>query len=74
MRNRPSLLACLFLLLVVDGEIAKKGAPTGVMKGTTAIAAAPSRRGGCSASVPTPNGPTTLHDMVYRALLWVTRR
>ena len=57
-----------------DGEIAKKGAPTGVMKGTTAIAAAPFESGRVLCISPHPERTDNLHDMVYRALLWVTRR
>ena len=57
-----------------DGEIAKNGAPTGVMKGTTAIAAAPFESGRVLCISPHPERTDNLHDMVYRALLWVTRR
>jgi glutamine amidotransferase PdxT len=57
-----------------DGEIAKNGAPTGVMKGTTAIAAAPFESGRVICISPHPERTDNLHDMVYRALLWVTGR
>ncbi len=57
-----------------DGEIANKGVPTGVMKGTTAIAAAPFAAGRVLCISPHPERTDNLHDMVYRALLWVTRR
>jgi putative intracellular protease/amidase len=57
-----------------DGEVAKHGAPTGVMKGTTAIAAAPFESGRVLCISPHPERTDNLHDMVYRALLWVTRR
>ncbi len=62
------------VLGLFDGEIAKKGAPTGVMKGTTAIAAAPYELGRVLCISPHPERTDNLHDMVYRALLWVTRR
>jgi len=54
-----------------DSEIAKKGAPTGVMKGTTAIAAAPYEAGRVLCISPHPERTDNLHDMVYRAILWV---
>ena len=49
-----------------DGEIAKKGVPTGVMKGTTAIAAAPFESGRVLCISPHPERTDNLHDMVYR--------
>jgi glutamine amidotransferase PdxT len=56
------------------GEIAKKGAPHGVMPGTTAIAAAPFKKGRVLCISPHPERTDNLHDMIYRAVLWVTRR
>jgi glutamine amidotransferase-like uncharacterized protein len=56
-----------------DGEIAEKGAPAGVMRGTTAIAAAPYDAGRVLCISPHPERTDGLHDMVYRAILWVTR-
>jgi hypothetical protein len=57
-----------------DGEIARKGAPAGVMRGTTAIAAAPYEAGRVLCISPHPERTDGLHDMVYRAVLWVARR
>jgi hypothetical protein len=57
-----------------DSEIVRNGAPPGVMKGTTAIAAAPFEHGRVLCISPHPERTDNLHDMVYRALVWVTRR
>jgi glutamine amidotransferase-like uncharacterized protein len=57
-----------------DGEIAKKGAPSGVMKGTTAIAAGTFERGRVLCISPHPERTDGLHGMVYRAILWAARR
>jgi hypothetical protein len=62
------------VLGLFDGEIAKKGAPSGVMKGTTAIAAAPFESGRVLCISPHPERTDGLHDMVYQALRWVNRR
>jgi len=53
-----------------DGEIARNGAPKGVMRGTTAIAAAPYESGRVLCFSPHPERTAHLHDMVYRAILW----
>jgi glutamine amidotransferase-like uncharacterized protein len=55
-----------------DGEIAKKGAPAGVMRDTTAIAAAPFGSGRVLCFSPHPERTGPLHDLVYRAVLWTT--
>ena len=57
-----------------DGEIAEKGAPTGVMKGTTAIAAGTFARGRVLCLSPHAERTDGLHDMVHRAILWTARR
>jgi glutamine amidotransferase-like uncharacterized protein len=57
-----------------DGEIAQKGAPSGVMKGTTAIAAGSFERGRVLCISPHPERTDGLHDMVYRAILWTIGR
>lgn len=53
-------------------EIAKNGAPEGVMKGTTAIAAAPFEKGRVFCFSPHPERTEDLVDQVYRAIIWAS--
>jgi len=69
----PALPDCE-VLARFDGEIAEKGAPSGVMKGTTAIAAGTFDRGRVLCISPHPERTDGLHDMVHNAILWTLRR
>jgi glutamine amidotransferase-like uncharacterized protein len=57
-----------------QGEIAKNGAPTGVMKGTTAIAAAPFGKGRVFCFSPHPEKTPGLEGMLTRAIAWAANR
>jgi glutamine amidotransferase-like uncharacterized protein len=61
-------------LAVFDGEIAKNGAPTGVMKGTTAIAAGRFGKGRVLCFSPHPEATPGQHGLVGRGVLWVAGR
>ena len=54
------------------GEIARNGAPEGVMKGTTAIAAAPFQKGRVLCFSPHPERTDELVHQVYRAIFWAS--
>lgn len=54
------------------GEIARNGAPEGVMKGTTAIAAAPFQKGRVLGFSPHPERTDVLVDQIYRAIFWAS--
>ncbi len=55
-------------------EIARNGAPEGIMKGTTAIAAAPFEKGRVFCFSPHPEKTADLVEQVYRAILWTAGR
>jgi glutamine amidotransferase-like uncharacterized protein len=57
-----------------DGEVAKNGAPTGVMKGTTAIARAPFGEGRVICFSPHPEKTAGLEGMITRAIHWAAKR
>lgn len=57
-----------------EGEIAKKGAPKGVMRGTTAIARAPFGSGRVICFSPHPEKTAELHGMVHRGVRWAAGR
>lgn len=54
------------------GEIARNGAPEGVMKGTTAIAAASFQKGRVLCFSPHPERTDELVHQVYRAIFWAS--
>lgn len=60
-------------LAVFRGEVTKKGAPTGVMPGATAIAAAPFEKGRVVCFSPHPEYTAGQEALFHRALLWATR-
>ncbi len=60
------------VLALFDGEIAKKGAPSGVMRGTTAVAAGRFGEGRVLCSSPHPERTEGLHDMLYRGVIWAS--
>ncbi len=62
------------ILGVFASEIAKNGAPEGIMKGTTAIAAAPYEKGRVLCFSPHPEKTVELVEQVYRAIIWVSGR
>jgi glutamine amidotransferase-like uncharacterized protein len=51
-------------------EIARNGAPRGIMKGATAIAAAPYGQGRVLCISPHPEKSTPLHTFIRHAILW----
>jgi glutamine amidotransferase-like uncharacterized protein len=55
-------------------EIAKKGAPTGVMIGTTAIASGTFQKGRVICFSPHPEKTEALWGYLHRAVLWAARR
>ena len=55
-----------------EGEIAEKGAPKGVMPGTTAIAAAPYGTGRAVCFSPHPERTDGQESLLHYAVLWVT--
>jgi glutamine amidotransferase-like uncharacterized protein len=57
-----------------DGEVAKNGAPKGVMKGTTAIACAPFGDGRVLCFSPHPEKTAGLEGFITRAINWVAKR
>lgn len=57
-------------LAVFETEIAKKGAPSGVMKGTTAAAAAPYEQGRVFCFSPHPEKSAELKGFIVRAARW----
>jgi putative intracellular protease/amidase len=57
-----------------DGEVAKNGAPRGVMKGTTAIACAPFGEGRVLCFSPHPEKTAGLESFITRAIEWVAKR
>ncbi len=57
-----------------DGEIARKGAPTGVMKGTTAIAAGRFGRGRVLCFSPHPELTPGQGALLYHGILWSADR
>jgi putative intracellular protease/amidase len=57
-----------------DGEVAKNGAPKGVMKGTTAIACAPFGDGRVMCFSPHPEKTAGLEGFITRAISWVAKR
>lgn len=57
-------------LAVYETEVAKNGAPTGVMKGTTAIARAPFGKGRVVAISPHPEKTPGRDDVLQRAIRW----
>jgi hypothetical protein len=61
-------------LAVFEGEIAKNGAPKGVMPGTTAIAAGPHGKGRVICFSPHPERSPGLEEFVHRAVLWSSQR
>lgn len=61
-------------LAIYETEIAKRGAPRGVMKGTTAIAAAQFGRGRVLCFSPHPEKTDGLKRYVRRAVLWTQQR
>ena len=61
-------------LATFDSEIAKKGAPTGVMKGTSAMALAPFGKGWVFVSSPHPEQTAGLEGIIRTASLRVAQR
>jgi glutamine amidotransferase-like uncharacterized protein len=61
------------LLASYETEIAKKGAPTGVMKGTTAIARAKYGKGRVQCFSPHPEKTPGLEPFVQAAVRWVAK-
>jgi hypothetical protein len=59
-------------LATFGSEIAKNGAPTGVMVGTTAVAAAPFGQGRVIAISPHPEATKGLDNVIRRAVKWVS--
>ena len=59
---------------VYETEIAKNGAPKGVMKGTTAIASAPFGKGRVFCFSPHPEKTPRLEQMLTRSIHWAARR
>lgn len=57
-----------------NGEVAQKGAPKGVMKGTTAIAAAAFGDGRVLCFSPHPEKTPGLEYMILRAITWTARK
>jgi hypothetical protein len=57
-----------------EGEVAKNGAPPGVMRGTTAIAAGRYGTGHVLCFSPHPEKTDDLHGMLYRGIAWAARR
>lgn len=55
------------------GDVALKGAPKGVMPGTTAVAAAPFGEGRVVCFSPHPEYTAGQEPLLHRALLWATR-
>jgi len=55
------------------GDVALKGAPKGVMPGTTAVAAAPFGQGRVVCFSPHPEYTAGQEPLLHRALLWATR-
>jgi hypothetical protein len=55
------------------GDVALKGAPKGVMPGTTAVAAAPFGAGRVVCFSPHPEYTTGQEPLLHRALLWAAR-
>ena len=55
-------------------EIAKKGAPSGVMKGTTAIAAASFGQGRVLCFSPHPEKTEAVKEQVLKAIQWAAKR
>jgi hypothetical protein len=56
-----------------EGEIALKGAPKGVMPGTTAVAAAPYGAGRVVCFSPHPEKTAGQEALLHHAVLWATR-
>jgi len=61
-------------LAAFQTEVAKKGAPRGVMKGTTAIASATFGDGRVLCFSPHPDLTAGLQDFVRRGAIWASRR
>ncbi len=61
-------------LAVYETEIAKKGAPEGVMKGTSAMVSAPFGNGRVFLSSPHPERTPGLESILQSAVLWVAKR
>ena len=59
------------VLAVYDGEIAKKGAPRGVMKGTTAFGSGDFGKGRVFCFSPHPEMTDGLGWLLHRAVCWV---
>lgn len=61
-------------LAVYETEIAEKGAPQGVMKGTSAMISAPFGNGRVFLSSPHPERTPGLESILQSAVLWVAKR
>ncbi len=61
-------------LAVYETEIAEKGAPEGVMKGTSAMISAPFGNGRVFLSSPHPERTPGLESILQSAVLWVAKR
>jgi len=72
--NDDPKIADYQLLAVFHSEIAKKGAPKGVMKGTTAIAAGRFGDGRVFCFSPHPEKTKGLETFVVRSVLWAAGR
>jgi len=59
---------------IFETEIAKNGAPPGVMKGTTAIAAAPFGQGRVFCFSPHPEKTDAVKGQVLKAIQWAAKR
>lgn len=57
-----------------ETEIARNGAPEGVMRGTTAIAAGQFGKGRVFCFSPHPERTDGLHELVHRAVVWAAGR
>lgn len=57
-----------------DGEIARNGAPAGVMRGTTAVAASHFGKGRVLCFSPHPERTEGLQDLVHRGIRWSSGR
>jgi hypothetical protein len=60
--------------VAVPVEVAKHGAPPGVMPGTTAIASGPHGRGRVLCFSPHPERTPGLERFLTRAVLWASQR
>jgi glutamine amidotransferase-like uncharacterized protein len=71
--NRPEV-ADFDRLAAFETEIALKGAPTGVMKGTTAIASGAFGKGRVLCFSPHPEKTAEMHGVLHRGVLWSAGR